>query len=178
MLKFRTMHISEGGSVITAYRDPRVFELGRFLRAAKVDELPQFLNVLLGDMAVVGPRPEDPKIVSKAYTDWMRETLDVRPGITSPGALFYYSYGEDLVSAADAEGSYIRELLPPKLAIERAYLERATLVSDIGVILRTLFAIVGMMIGKTVPPVDQDIDRAERWWPSVRLAIPRPPHQS
>lgn len=163
MLKFRSMHIGNGGPVITAHEDPRIFWFGQFLRKAKIDELPQFLNVIYGDMSIVGPRPEDPLIVDRDYTAWMKETLAVRPGITSPGAIFYYAYGEELVSADDPEGSYVEKLLPPKLAIEQAYLKRATIFSDVGVIFHTAAAIVGQALGKPVSPSHKDINAATEW---------------
>jgi len=165
MLKFRSMHINQGGSVITSAGDARIFGFGKFLRKAKIDELPQFLNVLKGDMSVVGPRPEDPKIVENHYTDWMMQTLDVRPGITSPGAVFYYACGEDLVDPEDPEGSYAEKLLPPKLAVEMAYIQRANFFSDLFVIVHTAAAIVGEMISRPVAPSSQDIDAASQWVP-------------
>ncbi|MEM9138193.1 MAG: sugar transferase [Pseudomonadota bacterium] len=163
MLKFRSMHVNQGGAVITSAGDARIFGFGKFLRKSKIDELPQFLNVLTGDMSVVGPRPEDPKIVDQHYTDWMMETLAVRPGITSPGAVFYYACAEDLVDSEDPEGSYVEKLLPPKLAVEMAYLQRANFVSDLFVIFHTAAAIVGEVIGRSVAPSDRDLQAATRW---------------
>jgi lipopolysaccharide/colanic/teichoic acid biosynthesis glycosyltransferase len=161
MLKFRTMHRGDGGPVITAQTDSRVFGFGRFLRRTKLDELPQFINVLRGDMSVVGPRPEDPAIVRDHYTDWMLDTLGARPGITSPGALFYYARGEGLIEASDPEGSYATRLLPPKLAVERAYQDRATVLSDLGVIGQTALAIFGYPVRLSA----RDIGAATRWVP-------------
>lgn len=163
MLKFRSMHVNAGGAAITSGRDPRIFRFGALIRLTKLDELPQLLNVLKGDMAVVGPRPEDPAIVATAYEGWMRETLDVRPGITSPGSLFYYAYGEALIDPADPEGSYIRHLLPPKLAIDRAYMERATVVSDAVCILRTAAAVAARICGGRIGPSACDLGAARRW---------------
>lgn len=166
MLKFRSMHVTTGGSVITSAGDARIFGFGKFLRKAKIDELPQFINVLKGDMSVVGPRPEDPKIVDRHYTDWMMQTLDVRPGITSPGAVFYYACGEGLVDPDDPEGSYVEKLLPPKLAVEMAYIQRATFFSDLFVIVHTAAAIVGEMTGRPVAPSRQDVEAASQWVPA------------
>jgi len=149
MYKFRSMHIgSDKGSAITAPGDTRVFRFGAFIRKVKVDELPQFFNILRGDMSIVGPRPEDVKIVEKHYADWMRETLHVRPGVTSPGAIFGYTRGDEYLDPDDPEGSYIERQMPVKLAIERAYIARATLLRDIGVCFRTVWAIIAMVLGR------------------------------
>lgn len=166
MLKFRTMHMHSGGPVVTSHGDSRIFGFGWFLRRSKIDELPQFYNVLKGDLSVVGPRPEDPKIVNEHYTDWMKETLNVRPGITSPGAIYYYLFGEKLVDRADPERSYIERLLPAKLAVDRAYLERANLVSDIKVVGLTALAVLGSPFGLHVKPDARDLATAEHWAPA------------
>lgn len=166
MYKFRTMHIAaagQAGTVITADNDARVFRFGNILRKLKIDEFPQFINVLKGDMSVVGPRPEDPRIVANHYTDWMLETLDLRPGITSPGAIFYYADGENLVTQADPEGSYVTQILAPKLAIERAYIARATWFSDLVCIGHTALAIFGKATGWRIPPMAQDLRMARKW---------------
>jgi len=163
MYKFRTMHVNAGGPVITSHGDNRIFPLGSFLRKVKIDELPQFYNVLKGDISVVGPRPEDPKIVNEHYNTWMMETLCVRPGITSPGAVYYYLYGEELVDPSDPERSYVERLLPAKLAVERAYLDRASFVSDLKVVILTAMAIFGTPIGLQVKPDSRDLIAAERW---------------
>lgn len=165
MLKFRTMHVSDGGPVITARHDTRIFPIGSLLRRLKLDELPQFINVLRGEMAIVGPRPEDPKIVDQAYTPWMMETLTVRPGVTSPGAVFYYACGEALIDPADPETSYVQRLLPAKLAIERGYMERATTLSDVVCIFHTAAAIVGEALGRPVYPLAADFRAALKWVP-------------
>ncbi len=166
MLKFRSMHVHSGGPVITGYKDSRVFAFGAFLRQSKIDELPQFINVLLGQMSVVGPRPEDPKIVAGHYTDWMMETLTVRPGITSSGAVYYYLHGERLIDPADPEGSYIKRILSAKLAVERAYLERASFASDFKIMARTIPTILSPAFsGVNIQPDARDLARATRWAP-------------
>ena len=165
MFKFRTMDVAPGGPVISANQDVRIFRFGSWLRKLKIDELPQFINVLRGDMSVVGPRPEDPKIVEHAYTPWMMETLSVRPGVTGPGAVLFYSCEDDLIDPAKPEESYVRRVLPAKLAIERAYMERATVLSDIACIFRTAAAIIGNAIGRSVRPPDRDISAALKWVP-------------
>src|SRR5947207_15024833 len=94
MYKLRTMRVDHGTfqSVITADHDPRVFRFGAWLRRAKVDELPQLINILRGEMSIVGPRPEHPSIVSRHYGPEHRELLRVRPVLTSPGTLHDYVY--------------------------------------------------------------------------------------
>ena len=140
MWKFRTMHTgaAAAGPPITAANDPRVTGIGRLLRKTKVDELPQLLNVLIGDMSLVGPRPEDPGIVLR-YTPRQMETLRVRPGITGPGSLYYereqvHTIPEDV----PADEYYIEHLLGPKLDLELAYLEDRTLGKDLRVIWETI----------------------------------------
>ncbi len=166
MLKFRTMHVdSDKQSAITAPSDKRIFGFGLLLRKLKIDELPQFWNIIVGDMSFVGPRPEDPKIVTKDYTTWMKETLLVTPGVTSPGAVYGYVFGDALLDDADPEGSYARNLLPPKLALERAYLERAGFLTDLGYILLTARAIVAHMTGRKVGLPQADVEGARRWAP-------------
>ena len=177
MFKFRTMHVvsSENrGAAITAHGDERIFRFGGILRKTKVDELPQLLNVLIGNMSIVGPRPEDPKIVEQYYTDWMEETLSVRPGITSPGAIFYYATCENLINEADPEGSYATLILPPKMALERAYLERATWLSDFVCIGHTALAIFGKVTNIPVLPLACDLTAASKWVsPSAFYSTPK-----
>lgn len=166
MLKFRTMHIdSDRASAITAPGDSRIFGFGIWLRRLKVDELPQFWNILIGDMSLVGPRPEDPKIVERDYEGWMNETLLISPGVTGPGSVYGYIFGDALLDEADPEGSYVRNLLPPKLALERAYMERSSLRSDIGYIFLTLFAIVAHVLGRDIELPQIDVDTAHNWAP-------------
>ena len=95
------------GSVVTAVGDGRVFPFGRWLRRLKLDELPQMVNIIKGDMTFVGPRPRDPKIVEQCYTPLHRETLEVLPGLTSPGTLFYLTSG-----GTHPPGSESRDRIP------------------------------------------------------------------
>lgn len=166
MLKLRTMHLdSDKQSAITAPGDKRIFAFGMLLRRLKIDELPQFWNILIGDLSLVGPRPEDPKIVDRDYTDWMRETLMVAPGVTSPGAVYGYVFGEALLDDTDPEGSYARNLLPPKLALERAYMQRASFIGDLGYVALTVWAIVAHVLGRKVHLPAADIAGAQAWAP-------------
>ena len=164
MLKFRTMHIRAlAGSEITAPGDARIFAFARFLRKTKIDELPQLWNVFRGDMAIVGPRPESVAIVEQHYLPWMRETLTVPPGVTSPGAIFGYTHADALLDPADPEGSYVERVLAPKLAIERAYLEQTSLATDIMVILRTAWTILSIAAGRKRFALPREAGRAARW---------------
>lgn len=166
MLKFRTMHVnSDQGSAITAPSDCRVFGFGCSLRRLKIDELPQFWNILTGDMSFVGPRPEDPKIVARDYNDWMLETLLITPGVTGPGSLYGYIYGDALLDASDPEGSYARKLLPPKLALERAYMERAGMLGDLHYMFLTAVGIVAANFGRQIGLPGVDVALAGGWAP-------------
>jgi len=140
LYKFRSMvaDADRHGPGITAAGDSRVTEVGRFLRRTKLDELPQLINVLRGDMSLVGPRPEDPRYVA-LYTPEQRRILEQRPGITSMASLTYRNE-ERMLSGEDWEHVYIEQVMPAKLAIDLEYARRATLWRDIMLILRTVLA--------------------------------------
>ncbi len=149
MHKFRTMRIdSEPGSVITGASDSRVFLAGRILRALKIDELPQLYDVLIGKMSIVGPRPEDPRIVEQYYSRLGRRTLEVAPGLASPGSIYNYTHGHLYLDDHDPEQSYVRKLLPTKLALELVYMRRASMWYDLTVILKTAVTILLIGLGK------------------------------
>jgi lipopolysaccharide/colanic/teichoic acid biosynthesis glycosyltransferase len=155
MHKFRTMHHAPAatGPAITAADDPRVFPLGSFLRRVKIDELPQFYDILRGKMSFVGPRPEDPRIVEEHYTEEQRETLAVPPGLTSPGTLFYYTHGERCLDTDDPEAAYAADLLPLKLSLDLEYARNASLVYDLRLILETAWIILQIALGRrSFPP--------------------------
>ena len=143
MHKFRSMRpdAEKLGGPLTVGADPRITRVGAFLRATKLDELPQLIDVIKGDMALVGPRPEVPRYVAH-YTPEQRRVLDVRPGITDPASIRYRDESEVLAKAADPERTYVEEVMPHKLAINLEYQARRTLLSDIGVIFATLARIV------------------------------------
>ena len=150
MFKLRTMRDDSdgGGPVITGHGDDRITPIGKILRKTKIDELPQLFNVLRGDMAIVGPRPEDPAIVQEHYTSPDLETLGVRPGLASPGSLYQFTSAERLLKADDPETHYVDKLLKTKLALDRVYIRRASLRSDLKIIGRTLFAIGAVAVGR------------------------------
>jgi hypothetical protein len=128
------------GPGITLQNDPRITPLGRFLRHTKLDELPQLINVLRGDMGMVGPRPEDPRYVA-LYTSTHRQVLAAKPGITSPASLDYYDE-ETLLTGENWETIYCKKILPRKLSLDLAYLQRRTIWSDLILILRTITTVV------------------------------------
>lgn len=151
MLKLRTMRQAGGtGPKITAPGDSRVTPLGRILRATKIDEMPQLLNVLKGDMSIVGPRPEDPDIVRDLYGAPERETLEARPGLTSPGTIWYYESGEDRLDADDVMQHY-QAVMRHKLSVDADYLRRATLASDARVVLATIGVILRRVLSRSRP---------------------------
>ena len=132
IFKFRTMVVDapQLGAQITAGADPRITRVGRFLRKSKIDELPQLINVLVGDMSLVGPRPEMPKYV-EMFRDDYRFILSVRPGITDPASIKYRDESAILANSPDPEQMYVEEILPDKLAIARAYVAEASVIQDI-----------------------------------------------
>jgi lipopolysaccharide/colanic/teichoic acid biosynthesis glycosyltransferase len=133
--------VDNAGLQITVGVDPRITRAGRVLRAAKLDELPQLWDVLRGAMSLVGPRPEVPRYVA-LYPPKLREiVLSVRPGITDPASLSFRNESELLAAAADPEREYVEVVMPTKLRLAAAYVRRATLRSDLRVILATLGAL-------------------------------------
>jgi len=135
--KFRTMRHGAGGPPLTVGDDARITRSGAWLRRTRIDELPQFIDVLLGRMSLVGPRPEVPRYVA-LYPPALRErVLAVRPGITDPASLAYIDEAAQLAAAADSEREYVEVILPAKLQCAADYAERASLASDIGVLWRT-----------------------------------------
>jgi lipopolysaccharide/colanic/teichoic acid biosynthesis glycosyltransferase len=141
MYKFRTMVDDPLGVAVTAGGDPRVTRSGRWLRAAKIDELPQLVNVVRGEMSLVGPRPEAPEYV-QTYTDEQRRVLAVRPGITSIATVRFRDEERLLSGLGDElEDHYLSVVLPAKLKLELDYLDNRTFWSDFGVLIDTVVAI-------------------------------------
>ena len=142
LYKFRSMVVNadRAGAGITARDDARITPLGRVLRNTKLDELPQLINVLKGDMSLVGPRPEDPRYVA-LYTTDQRRVLSVRPGLTS-WASINYRHEEQLLSADRADDIYRTQVMPQKLALDLAYLDRQSLRLDLAILFQTLRAVL------------------------------------
>jgi len=139
LLKFRTMKTGadKSGLLTIGGRDPRITKIGYYLRKYKLDELPQLLNVLSGSMSIVGPRPEVRKYVDR-YTVEQRKVLEVKPGITDYASLEYFSENELLAKSSDPEQTYITEVLPAKLSLNKKYISEAGFLTDLKIIFRTL----------------------------------------
>ena len=150
MHKFRTMRTDQGPtrSAITGTKDPRVFFFGALLRRLKIDELPQLWDVLRGKMSLVGPRPEDPRIVRDHYAPEHLETLRVLPGLASPGSIYNYTHADQILARGDPERVYVEELLPVKLALDAVYVREASLGYDLRILFRTAFVIALMALGR------------------------------
>ena len=143
MYKFRTMVVNAdtlGGS-LTTYRDTRITPIGRFLRWTKLDELPNLINVIKGDMSLIGPRPEAPDYV-KHYTEIQKQVLQVKPGMTGPSQLANRDEAEKLKGQQDVEHYYITVLMPKKLALDLHYVATQSIASDIGWLLKTFWVII------------------------------------
>ncbi len=143
LLKFRTMRPGSeaGGQITVGGLDPRITGIGYFLRKTKADELPQLINVLVGHMSMVGPRPEVPRYVAM-YTPEQCEVLSVRPGITSAASIAYINENEVLGRSSDPERTYVEEVMPAKLALDLAYVHDRSFGKDLRIIFRTLARIV------------------------------------
>lgn len=141
LYKFRSMIVNaeQQGPGITASGDKRITRLGKLLRRTKLDELPQLINVLRGEMSIVGPRPEDPRYVA-LYTPEQRAVLNVRPGITSLASVRYRNEEQALVGG-DWEQTYIQKVMPEKLLIDLQYIQNANLWRDLGIIGQTFIAL-------------------------------------
>ena len=166
MLKFRTMYAdgrSTNGAKVTAQDDPRITPLGKWLRETKINELPQFWNVLVGEMSLVGPRPEDPEIVRTWSEEERQVLLSVRPGITSPATVLYRDE-EALLSASNVLQAYLQDILPTKLRMDMLYVRNRSLTSDLDVLLWTAISLLPRMRQRAVP------QHALYWGPVSRLS--------
>ncbi len=143
MWKFRTMvpDASALGASLTAAGDNRITRIGAWLRAHKLDELPQLLNVIRGEMTLVGPRPEVAKYVDM-YTPEERSVLDLEPGITDRASIVFADESELLAQQPDPERFYIERVVPQKIRINLEYADRATRLSDLGIVLETISHVV------------------------------------
>ena len=166
MLKFRTMYAdgrSADGAKVTAQDDSRITPLGKWLRETKINELPQFWNVLVGEMSLVGPRPEDPEIVRTWSEEERQVLLSVRPGITSPATVLYRDE-EALLSASNVLQAYLQDILPTKLRMDMLYVRNRSLTSDLDVLLWTAISLLPRMRQRAVP------QHALYWGPVSRLS--------
>ena len=143
--KFRSMRVDSGKVKLTTLQnDDRIFPFGKFIRKTKIDEMPQALNILFGDMSVVGPRPEDTVNADKMYQGEYKHILDVKPGLTSPASLYDYTHGEKY----EDESLYEKEFVPQKLRLELYYVKHQSFWYDIKLILKTAWIIIQTFCGK------------------------------
>ena len=127
IFKYRTMRVgSDKYSQITVGKDKRITEIGSFLRKYKLDEIPQLINVLIGDMSLVGPRPEVPKYVA-LYTDEQKEILKVRAGITDYASIEFSDENDLLASEEDPEKAYIEKVMPKKIELNKKYISEISI---------------------------------------------------
>lgn len=143
LMKFRTMRVNaeRSGQLTVGVRDPRITKAGYWLRKYKLDELPQLLNVLLGSMSLVGPRPEVRRYVDR-YTHSQSRVLSVRPGITDEASIAYRDENKILSGVDDPERYYIEQILPDKIRLNMRYIENQSLKSYFSIIFRTLSGII------------------------------------
>ena len=137
ILKFRTMRVHSGEPLVTVAGDNRISKIGRILRLTKVDELPQFWNVLRGDMSVVGPRPEVPVYV-EFYKERYRSILAVRPGITDLASIYFRNEEAILAQSRDPLCEYRERVLPAKLDLADKYIQEQSVLGDFAIIARTV----------------------------------------
>jgi len=173
ILKFRTMYeqpASYEGPCLTNSTDGRVTPFGRWLRDTKMNELPQLWNVLVGDMSLVGPRPEDPTIAAQWPEETRREILSVRPGMTSPASIIFREE-EGLLSSNNLMEDYLKKVLPSKLRLDVLYLRRRNLLNDLDVIFLTFMALLPRLRRKSIPentlyygPLNQFFSRFMNWF--------------
>lgn len=143
LLKFRSMKVNadKQGKLTVGMRDPRITRIGYFLRKSKLDEFPQFINVLKGEMSIVGPRPEVQEYVD-LYTEEQRKVLTVKPGITDYASLEYFKENELLGKSKDAQKTYVEEVMPAKLELNLKYIRETGLVKDLRIMWRTFLKVI------------------------------------
>ena len=145
IFKFRTMVVNADkiGTLVTVNRDPRITRVGAFLRKFRLDETPQLINILTGDMSFVGTRPEVQRYVDR-YTDEMNATLLLPAGVTSLASIFYKDEDRLLANAQNADDTYVDEVLPGKMEYNLAYIEKFSFFYDIKLMIMTVLAVVGV----------------------------------
>lgn len=139
LFKFRTMRpdTEKAGKLTIGSKDPRITVVGAILRKYKIDELPQLFNVLIGDMNLVGPRPEVPEYVAH-YTPEQRKVLSVKPGITDYASLLYFNENEVLGQSPNPLETYLNEVMPAKLKLNLEYIENRSFAEDLKIIFKTI----------------------------------------
>lgn len=143
VFKFRTMKVDSEklGTLTVGMKDNRITAVGVFLRKLKLDEFPQFINVLIGQMSIVGPRPEVKEYVD-LYSEEQRKVLDVKPGITDYASLEYFKENELLGKSDNPRQTYIDEIMPAKLELNKKYLTNPTIMEDIKIMWKTFLKMV------------------------------------
>ena len=143
LYKFRSMYVDSDrhGLITVGGRDPRITRSGFYIRKYKLDELPQLINVLKGDMSMVGPRPEVRKYVD-LYTDEQRRVLTVRPGITDYASIEYLDENTLLAQSADPDKTYIEEIMPAKIELNMKFINNPSLSEYLKIIFKTITAII------------------------------------
>ena len=141
--KFRTMkkNADKEGKLTVGMKDARITKSGLFIRKYKLDEFPQFINVLIGNMSIVGPRPEVIEYVNK-YNDEQRNILNVKPGITDLASLEYFNENEILGKSDNPQKTYIEEVMPAKIKLNKKYLENPTLKNDVSIMWKTFLKMI------------------------------------
>ena len=154
--KFRTMHPGADikGPQLTVGGDGRITRAGVWLRRSKVDELPQFFNVLRGDMSVVGPRPEVPRYVAQYPAQVRSVVLSVRPGVTDLASIAFRNESEVLARSPDPEKTYLEQILPAKLRWAQQYVRTRSIWLDLRIIGWTVLAVLGIRVTLTPTPTD------------------------
>ncbi len=144
MLKFRSMRkdADKAGKLTVGMRDPRITNSGYFLRKFKLDEFPQFINVLKGEMSIVGPRPEVKEFVD-LYSEDQRQILNVKPGITDYASVEYFNENELLGNSEDPHKTYVEVIMPTKIEMNKKYLERPTIGTDLKIMWATFKRMIG-----------------------------------
>lgn len=143
ILKFRTMKkdAENAGLLTVGSKDDRITRIGYFLRKYKLDELPQLLNVLIGDMSIVGPRPEVPKYVA-LYSDEQKRILTVKPGLSDLASLEFMDENDLLAKSANPEKTYIDIIMPAKLSLGLKYIDNQSFIDDVIIIAKTVYKIL------------------------------------
>jgi len=143
LFKFRSMatNSDKKGLLTVGFKDSRITKVGYFIRKYKLDELPQLINVFIGDMSLVGPRPEVRKYVD-LYSEEQQRVLQVRPGITDYASIEYSDENEILAKSNDPEKTYIEEIMPAKLLLNKKYISEVGLITDVKLIFATIGKIV------------------------------------
>jgi len=139
LLKFRSMKqgSDKAGQITVGNNDSRITGIGKVLRKLKLDEIPQLINVIKGDMSIVGPRPEVPKYVN-LYTKAQLKVLTVRPGLTDLASIEYINENEILGNSENPEEEYVNEIMPKKLTLNLQYIESQSFFGDVGLIFKTI----------------------------------------